>query len=307
MNFMQNLNQFIKDSVIEPFLSTKRFSLEFTLIGRNDDYEPNWREHLESTITYNRALFTGSNIDFRVALVEWNPPAKKPKLAETLVAKFPFLRAIVVAPEIHRELCRSREFKIMLNFSLNAAMRTSQADFILISGADIFLGRDTVNYLKNYGLKRKCLYRAERVSIRRKADFSRARPEQIENPPEIVGIDVCDLPPYNQPPYTNACGDFLLLDTDSCKILRGFDENITDARLHLDSRFALSAAASGFDSKLIGHIFHIDHKHSLVNMGDKYPGKKYDFTKNIPYANSEEWGLRGRKWEKISQQLDFVS
>jgi len=36
-------------------------------------------------------------------------------------------------------------------------------------------------------------------------------------------------------------------------------------------------------------------------MGDKYPGKKYDFTKNIPYANSEEWGLRGRKWEKISQ------
>ena len=94
MNFMQNLNQFIKDSVIEPFLSTKRFSLEFTLIGRNDDYEPNWREHLESTITYNRALFTGSNIDFRVALVEWNPPAKKPKLAETLVAKFLYARIL---------------------------------------------------------------------------------------------------------------------------------------------------------------------------------------------------------------------
>ena len=304
---MRKLIKSVKENLVNSWLSSKNFSIEFTITGRNDDYEPNWHRNLMSVIAYNQSMFVGTKIDFRVAFVEWNPPKGRRFLSPTLVKKYKFLRAIVVAPEIHRQVCHSQDLTMMLNFSLNAAIRTSESNFILISGGDIFLGRDTVLYIREKGLKRRCLYRAERVEIKNKLNFENPRAEEIENPLHIVRIDVCDLPPYDQPPYTTACGDFLLLDMASLKLLRGFDESIVNARLHLDSRCALSAMALGFDCKLIGHIFHIDHHRSSVNLGEKYPGKKYDYTANIPYHNPDNWGLADRKWKKVTDRLCYVS
>lgn len=303
----QELWDCFRESVVEPLLSTKRFSLEFTITGRNDDYEPNWREDFFSVIGYNRAMFDGTNVDFRVAFVEWNPPKRRPLLSPTLVDRFDFLRAIVVEEKIHRQLCRHPELTMMLNVALNAAIRTSMSDFILVSGGDNFLGRDTVRFLVERGLKKRCLYRAERVEIKHNLNFNSPKAEEIENPLNIVRINVCDIPPYDQPPYTNACGDFLLLDTASFKHLRGYDERVVDARLHLDSRCALSMLAMGFDCKLIGHIFHIDHQRSAIRLGEKYPGKAYDYKANIPYHNPDHWGLADRKWKKINERLYFVS
>ena len=294
-------------SIIDPWVTSKKFSIEFTIIGRNDNYEPHWYRNLLSIIAYNRSLFVGTKIDFRVAFVEWNPTKGRSFLSPQLVKKYEFLRAIVVSPKIHQQLCQAHDLVMMLNFSFNAAIRSSRSDFILISGGDNFLGRDTATYLINKGLKKKCLYRAERVEIKNTLHFKTPQAEEIENPPNIVRIDVCDLPPYNQPPYTNACGDFLLLDTVSLKFLRGYDENILNARLHLDTRCALSAMALGFDCKLIGHIFHIDHHLSSVNLGKNYPGKRYDYKVNIPYHNQDNWGLADRNWKKANDRLYYVS
>ena len=304
---MYKLINLIKEDIADLWLSSKKFSIEFTITGRNDDYEPNWRRNLEAVIRYHRALFEHCAIDFRVAFVEWNPPKKQPLLSPLLVKKFPFLRAIVINPKIHQQLCQAPDLVMMLNFGFNAAIRTCSSNFILISGGDNFLGRDIVKYLIHKGLKKKCLYRAERVEIRNTLNFKSPRAEEIENPPNIVRIDVCDLPPYDQPPFTNACGDFLLIDKESLQRLRGFDEHIRNARLHLDSRCALSAMAYGFDCKLIGHIFHIDHHLSAVNLGKKYPGKKYNFMANIPYHNADNWGLACKKWEKKNDRLYYVS
>lgn len=304
---MKTYLQAMKEHLIDPWLASRKFSLEFTITGRNDDYEPNWKKNLYSVIQYNRALFASSGIDFTVAFIEWNPPKKRPILSQGLTKKFPFLRAIVVSPEIHKQLCQTNDLAMMLNFSFNAAIGTSTSDFILISGGDNFLGRDTARYLIDKGLKKKCLYRAERVEIKNSLPFARAKAEEVENPINIVRINVCDIPPYNNPPYTNACGDFLLLDRESMQRLRGFDESIVHARLHLDSRCALSAMALGFDCKLIGHIFHIDHSNSSANLGEKYPGRKYDYMANIPYKNGENWGLANHTWKKIDDRLYYVT
>ena len=55
-----------------------RIVIEAIILGRNDDYEPQWTEKLLAAIAYNRALLTRDGYEFRVAFVEWNPPAGRP-------------------------------------------------------------------------------------------------------------------------------------------------------------------------------------------------------------------------------------
>jgi hypothetical protein len=282
--------------------SLRKFSVEFTITGRNDDYEPDWAGRLESVLSYNRALFAGSGVDFRVAFVEWNPPAGRPLLGPQLVQKFPFLRAIVVAPEVHTELCESKSLAMMLNFSLNAAMRTSESDFILISGGDVFLGRDVARRLARRGLRPQCLYRATRVDIRSDLDFASPQAETLEAAENVARVNEVDVPPY----YA-ACGDFILMDRQSMQRIRGFDENIRRARLHLDSRCCGTAMALGLRCRLIGHVYHINHTRSFVNLGENYPGESPDFLADIPYQNPENWGLRDRAWEQKGERLVHVS
>jgi hypothetical protein len=280
----------------------RRLSLEFTITGRNDDYEPNWAQRLEVVLAYNRAIFAGSGVDFRVAFVEWNPPEGRPLLSPGLVDRFPFLRAIVVAREVHAKVCESNSLVMMLNFGLNAALRTSEADFVMISGGDVFFGRDVARAIVRRGLRPNCLYRAVRVDIRRDLDFTEPRAEVLENPRNVVHVNEVKLPPY-----TEASGDFILMDRLSMHRVRGFDEGIRRARLHLDSRCCATAMALGLRCLLIGRIYHIDHSTSHVNSKGNAIGEISDVAVNIPYRNSDDWGLRNRVWEQRGERLHFVS
>lgn len=281
---------------------SRNFSLEFTITGRNDDYEPNWSQRLESILRYNHALFASSNVEFRAAFVEWNPPKDRPLLSPSLVRKFDFLRAIVVDHQVHGDLCQSASLVMMLNFGLNAAVRTSESDFIVISGGDVFLGRDVASLMLR-GLARECLYRAIRVDIRPDLDFQRPDADVLEDPRNVVRVNN-----DNQKPYYNACGDFILMDRTSFQRVRGFDENIRNARLHLDSRCCASAIAMGLRCRLLGHVYHIDHSRSYVNSErEDNQRDQFDVQTDIPYHNPEAWGLQDRKWVKNEERFDFVS
>jgi hypothetical protein len=187
---------------------------------------------------------------------------------------------------------------MMLNFSLNAALRTTQSDFLLISGGDVFLGYDVVGWLSRRGLSKGCLYRATRVDIRNDLDFKNPERKILESPQNAIRVNGSE-----EPPYYNACGDFILLDRESMHRIRGFDEAIRDARLHLDSRCCAASIAMGFRCKRIGHIYHIDHSRSHVNMPIGTASICGDPLRDIPYCNPDHWGLADRKWERESERL----
>jgi len=296
--------------VIQEWLAARRpdagktlreFSVEFTLTGRNDEYEPHWNERMESVLRYNHALFENSGARFQVAFVEWNPPAGKPLLSPSLVEKYPFVRAIVVAAAVHEKLCETGEISIMLNFGYNAAIRTSAADFVLVSGGDDFLGSDVAQWMMKRGLGIGCLYRAVRVDIRNSLDFENPDAGQLEAPQHAVKVNK-----VGQAPYTNACGDFILMDRELFQRVRGYDENIRFARSGLDGRCCLSAMALGARCRLIGHVYHIDHSRSYANNPSTYPGKKYDYRAGVPYQNPENWGLKSYTWEQKGDRLFYV-
>src|SRR5215217_3551356 len=96
--------------------------IEAVILGRNDDYEPGWADKLHASIRYNRSLFEAHGLDLRVAFVEWNPPAGRPLLAPDLVARYPFVRGLVIDAAIHEHLCESPDLQMMLNFAYNPAL-----------------------------------------------------------------------------------------------------------------------------------------------------------------------------------------
>src|ERR1700680_714098 len=286
-------------------MPTRPFSVEAVIVGRNDNYEPNWETNLFAAIAYNRALFENTNVDYRVAFVEWNPLPSRPLLAPRLTDRFPFVRGIVVDSAIHHQLCEVPELPILLTFAFNAGFRTTAADFCLGTCGDIFLGTTLVRKI-GQGLRAGCLYRAERVNIKSDLQFDEAASAVIESPENIVSVDSCSEAPYDAPPYTNAAGDFSMLDVATMRGIRGYDEDITFARLHIDARFGLTAMTVVNDCELLGRIFHVSHVRSHSNPSSKAPGRSYDYTENLPYANLESWGLADYDWIKTGDRVYTV-
>jgi hypothetical protein len=282
------------------------FSLEAVILGRNDDYEPNWTENLFAAIAYNRARFEGSRVDFRVAFVEWNPPAGKPLLSPDLLERYPFLRAIVVDREVHDALCAVRELPMMINFGFNAAFRTTAADFTMTTCGDDLWSTSLVRRICKEGLKPSHLYRAERASVKRDLPFARIDPQTLERPENVLFVDTCTQPPYDVPPYTNACGDFSLTDSGTMFAFGGMDESIREARLHLDSRLCINAMAVVEECVLLGQIFHITHATSF-GVQKKAKGREYVWDDGMPYVNPPNWGLADHTWERVSDRYYRVS
>jgi hypothetical protein len=282
------------------------FSLEAVILGRNDEYEPNWTENLYSVIAYNRARFEGSNVDFRVAFVECNPPEGKPLLSPGLLERFPFLRAIVIQPEVHMALCTAPDLQILINFGFNAGFRTTAADFTMTTCGDDFWGESLCRRIQTDGLKPSHLYRAERVNIKRERTFASMGPADIERPENVVLVDTCDEPPYNKPPYTRACGDFSLTDSGTMFAIGGMDESVTEARLHLDSRLCVSVMSVVEDCVMMGRIYHITHANSY-RFQRRAKGRLYVWDESLPYVNPSDWGLANFTWTRINDRYYHVT
>ena len=278
------------------------FSIEAIVLGRNDEYEPNWTATLHASLQYNRQRFEAVGVDYRVAFVEWNPPPDRPLLAPDLVKRFFFLRAIVIDRDVHQAVCEVSNLDMMLNFAYNPALRTSLGDYALITSGDLFFGRALATRIGE-GLRPNCLYRAERVNIREDIDVVSATPEMIEAPEHTVSVDSCSEPPYDKPPYSHASGDFLLVDRVTMVGLRGLDESIRFARLHLDSRFCFTAMHAGLDCELLGRIYHLNHRNAYTNRRQSYPGRPYDYNAGLPYVNPVDWGLAEFGWSAMGDRL----
>lgn len=281
--------------------------IEAIIIGRNDEYEPNWFQNLCSAIQYNRSLFENSRIDFRVCLVEYNPVEGEPLLGPMLAEKFNYARSVVVDPQFHKKLSTMPKHNIMFNFGYNVGAQTSLADFIIITCGDIFFGSDVAKFVRENELKLACMYRAERVSVGLHVDFLDPTTESLENSKNHTQVADCTQAPFNEPPYTNACGDFILISLKCYKELRGYDESIRHSRMHLDSRFCLAATMVGVKSELIGRVYHIDYDSSYSNHSDAtYGDIEYNYLENLPYFNENNWGLKCYKRKEIFDRCLYI-
>jgi len=105
-------------------------------------------------------------LDSELIIVEWNPPADRPKLAEALtwpVQSGPCVVRIIEVPEkMHRRFKHSEKLPLFQMIAKNVGIRRARGQFVLATNIDVLFSDDLVRFLSNGGLNENAMYRIDR-------------------------------------------------------------------------------------------------------------------------------------------------
>jgi hypothetical protein len=289
--------------------------LTLIVTGRNDDFGGDFNGRFFRALRFNHDRLTEANIPHEFLFIEWRPLPGRPYLATLLGEAFadlhPFvLRSIVVDAAYHEALSLNDRLQFQEFLAKNVGIRRARGTFILTTNTDIYLGRGVIDCLASRSLQTNVLYRAARHDLKGDIDTS------------AIDWDVLDdsrnweVVHHMKPPfYTNASGDFLLLDRETSNRLRGFNEIYRTAKIHLDGNFCRKAYASGVRVLDIGApVYHVG-RGTLHAQKGAYRSRPADapwgdrrWNKQVIYLNGDHWGLASapeRQLDSRTSWLDF--
>lgn len=272
--------------------------LTIVVTGRNDDFGGDFNGRFFRALRFNHARLAAAGVSHEFVFVEWRPIEGRPYLATLLAREFSDLgasglRSFVVDPLYHDALSLNPRLAYQEFIAKNVGIRRARGAFVLSTNTDIYLGRGIVSRLADPALERGVLYRAARHDLKAAIDTSRTDWDLLEDERN------CEIVNAIRPPYfTNASGDFLLLDRESCHELRGFNEVYRSAKIHIDGNFCMKAYACGLTLVDIGAVvYHVGRGtlHAQVGLYRGRPGEApwgdIRWRSDVVYDNPPEWGL----------------
>jgi hypothetical protein len=276
---------------VTPFLS-------IVVTGRNDGYGGDFNGRFLRTLAFNHDRLREHGVEHEFVLVEWAPPADRPRLSDVTRESLPrvsgVLTSYLVDPRYHEACSLNARLSYMEFLAKNVGIRRATGAVILSTNADIYLSSGVVKALMAGKLEPRTVYRATRTDVKLGADESHVEWDLLEDQRNHTTYKTI------QPPlYAGGSGDFILLDRDGFHSLRGFNEIYRLARIGLDLNFLVKAYASGFDIADIGSpVYHTSHVGSFrltkpisedeadPSWGARWPARR------VVYDNPESWGLR---------------
>lgn len=256
------------------------------VVGRNDDYMPDFAARLRATIAWNIRFFVSE-----VVFVEWNPPADRELLSPQLAEQFPSLRAYVVAPEIHAAICENSRVQLLEYHAKNVGVRRTLAPWIMATNADAALGLDAIRTVLRGNLSEDQIWTAERVDIPWR-DGQQSR------------ISLRDTLRYTRiiPYHPLGTGDFILASRKVWERARGYDESLVKHRIGCDVRGTAQMIAQGACTSKVGFVLHLEHPSSCVEGIQPHHGE-HASPEGVPYLNPESWGLADHREIQISERV----
>ena len=272
--------------------------LSIVVTGRNDDFGGDFNGRFFRALRFNHAQLAAAGVSHEFVFVEWRPIAGRPYLATLLAQEFSDLgpsrlRSFVVDGRYHDALSLNPRLQFQEFISKNVGIRRARAAFVLSTNTDIYLSRGIVDRLGERTLEPDRLYRATRHDLKDGIDVSRTGWDLLEDERNCEIVNVMH-PPW----FTNASGDFLLLDRESCHGLRGFNEVYRSAKIHIDGNFCVKAYKSGLAIVDIGApVYHVG-RGTLHAQAGSYRGRPEEapwgdirWRSDVIYDNPPEWGL----------------
>ena len=273
--------------------------LSIVVTGRHDNYGGDFNDRFFTALRFNHARLAERDIPFEIVLVEWNPIADRPLLAEVAGREVPelagTLRRIVVAPEYHRALTQNPRIPYLEYAAKNVGIRRAAGSFVLASNTDILLGRRVVEIIAERRLSRGIVYRAPRYDIKLGADQLRIGWDALEDEANHI-----KRPTLSPPLFAGGSGDFALADRETFHALRGYNEVYRAGRHGVDHNFLVKAHGAGFAIEDIGGpVYHINHVGSYRISKALYRDKPQDapwgdnrwHSRHVVYSNPDGWGL----------------
>jgi hypothetical protein len=272
--------------------------LSIVVTGRNDDFGGDFNGRFFRSLRFNHERLSEAGVSHEFILVEWRPIQYAPYLSTLVTAAFPDLdadrlRCFIVDPAYHDALSLNPRLQFQEFIAKNVGIRRARGSFLLTTNTDIFLSRGVIARLASRSLERGILYRAARYDLKSYSDVTRVDWAMLEDDRNYDAVNVI------QPPlFTNASGDFLLLDQDSYHRLRGFNEVYRVAKIHIDGNFCLKAFASVVPLLDIGSpVYHVGRGtfHAQAGLYRNQPGEApwgdRRWKSDVIYLNGPEWGL----------------
>jgi len=289
--------------------------LTIVVTGRNDDFGGDFNTRFFAALRFNHDCLHAAGIPHEFVFVEWRPIAGKPYLATLTAEAFPELsgsdlRSYVVDAAYHDALSLNPRIQFQEFIAKNVGIRRARGEFVLTTNTDIYLGRGVRDLLAGQSLSPRVLYRAPRHDLNWAGDASSVDWDVLHDERNWEEVN------HIQPPwFTNASGDFLLLDRQSYHELRGFNEVFRNAKIHMDGNFCVKAHASGLSLVNIGTpVFHVG-RGTLHAQRDAYRDRPADapwgdirWNSTVLYENGPEWGLGDAPERRLDERvtcLDF--
>jgi hypothetical protein len=272
--------------------------LTIVITGRNDDFGGDFNARFFGALRFNHDCLRAAGIPHEFVFVEWRPIDGKPYLATLAGHAFAELsdselRSYVVDPAYHDALSLNPRIQFQEFIAKNVGIRRARGEFVLTTNTDIYLGRGVRDFLAGRSLSPRVLYRTPRHDLNWAGDASSLDWDVLHDERNWEEVN------HIQPPwFTNASGDFLLLDREAYHELRGFNEVYRNAKIHMDGNFCVKAHASGMSLVNIGTpVFHVG-RGTLHAQRDAYRDRPADapwgdirWNSTVLYENGPEWGL----------------
>jgi len=109
------------------------------------------------------------NLSSELIIVEWNPPAGRPRLAQAL--RWPNdtgpcdVRIVEVPPEVHARYRQAAVLPMYQTIARNVGIRRARGEFILATNIDIVFSGELVQFLASRRLERGRMYRIDRHDV----------------------------------------------------------------------------------------------------------------------------------------------
>jgi hypothetical protein len=294
-----------------PALPAPYLTLIFT--GRNDDFGGDFNGRFFRALRFNSEKLTQAGVPHEFVFVEWRPIRGKPYLATLLGDEFyelgpSQLRSYVVDPAYHPALSLNPRLQFQEFIAKNVGIRRALGQFVLTTNTDIYLSRGVIDRLAAQALEPGVLHRAARHDLKSHCDMSWIDWDLLEDERN------CDIVNAIRPPlFTNASGDFLLLDRETCHRLRGFNEVYRVAKIHIDSNFCVKAHALGVRLVDIGApVYHVGRGTLHAQIGSyrdqpwEAPWGDIRWKSDVIYVNSPDWGLGAARETPLDARTRYI-
>lgn len=289
--------------------------LTLVVTGRNDDFGGDFNTRFFRALRFNHDRLTEAGVSHEFVFVEWCPIEGRPYLATLLSREFRRLGAeqlhsVVVDPAYHDAVSLNPRIRFQEFIAKNVGVRRARGQFVLTTNTDIYLGRGIVDHLARLSLDPRVLYRTPRHDLKGNSDTTFMDWDVLHDPRNLELIN-----PVRPPLFTNASGDFLLLDRATYHELRGFNEVYRTAKIHLDGNFCRKAYVWGVPLvNLDSPVFHVGRgtlhaqRGAYAHRPGDAPWGDIKWNSAVLYVNGEEWGL-GDAPERVLDEcvtyLDF--
>lgn len=268
--------------------------LSMVVVGRNDNYGGDFSARVRATVEWHM-----KNIpNLELIYVEWNQLTDKPSDAEFFAKTYENSKSFIVPNNIHKLYNSTSKIPMMEYHAKNMGIRESSNDWVFLVNADVFLGLNAIENLKN--LNPDTVYGTHYVNIEWDG---KALSDKYMKDPQYT------LAKFSTNRVLGAVvGNFILTHKKNWLQATGYDESKTDIRDGMDVNGMDQLLYFGAKTLILGDHYHLDHKESRIygyndTHGVSDARRAIIEKQNIPYKNPDDWGLQGFQKEQLAPRL----